>query len=41
MTVSLLSLWTSASDSNFLNDKKDFRVSTLIQLADALGKKLE
>ena len=31
---------SKATVSNFLNDKKDFRVSTLIQIANALGKKL-
>ena len=29
-----------ATISNFLNDKKDFRVSTLVQIANALDKKL-
>ena len=29
-----------ATVSNFLNQKKDFRVSTLLQLADALGADL-
>lgn len=29
-----------ATISNFLNDKKDFRVSTLVQIAEALDKKL-
>lgn len=29
-----------ATLSNFLNDKKDFRVSTLVQIANALGKRL-
>ena len=30
-----------ATLSNFLNDKKDFRVSTLAQIAKALGKDLK
>lgn len=30
-----------ATPSNFLNDKKDFRVSTLAQIANALGKELK
>jgi len=29
-----------ATISNFLNDKKDFRVSTLRQIAEAIGRKL-
>ena len=30
-----------ATLSNFINDKKDFRVSTLVQIAAALNKKLD
>ncbi|MGE3261389.1 MAG: helix-turn-helix domain-containing protein [Bacteriovoracia bacterium] len=30
-----------ATLSNFLNDKKDFRVSTLAQIAKALGRELK
>lgn len=30
-----------ATISNFLNNKKDFRVSTLVQIAEALDKDLE
>lgn len=30
-----------ATVSNFLNQKKDFRVSTLVQLAEALNRKLD
>ena len=29
-----------ATLSNFLNDKKDFRISTLIQIAEALNSEL-
>lgn len=29
-----------ATVSNLLNNKKDFRVSTLVRIANALGKKL-
>lgn len=30
-----------ATLSNFLNNKKDFRISTLAQIAQALGRELE
>lgn len=30
-----------ATLSNFLNNKKDFRVSTLVQIAKAMNRKLE
>lgn len=30
-----------ATLSNFLNDKKDFRISTLARIAEALGKDLK
>lgn len=30
-----------ATLSNFINDKKDFRISTLVQIASAVGKELQ